>query len=328
MAQLIGKWVKSCEQCVKESRIDNKITRSPLPNPSEQKTGPEDAMQVELLQELPPAGGNEKVLTAMEVFPRYFFTMRNQSRESELATWLSTPTYQRPSFGAKDQRSYVKWLKKCQNSWHYTATSHIKTRASNWNAWKNICITEKVFRLKEGSKNQWGINKSALRSWITAQVSAVNQADCFVDAFRTIFGIWKRALVCNKHSHQICNFSKMSSNKRKWFSKTFARTQCRSTSSKKCTTIRKPIPRTWNKNNICMFFSLKQDNKEAKFPLQTLGGLDLILLMKLYIYLVRKVRMDRTQVLHRMTRRELTAPSPYATYKSRRKHGHLTWKSS
>ena len=35
MAQLIRKLAMSCEHCVKESRIDNRFTRQPLQNPSE-----------------------------------------------------------------------------------------------------------------------------------------------------------------------------------------------------------------------------------------------------------------------------------------------------
>ena len=43
MAQLISEWVMSCEQCIKESRIDRGLTRLPLQNPNEHITAPEDA---------------------------------------------------------------------------------------------------------------------------------------------------------------------------------------------------------------------------------------------------------------------------------------------
>ena len=35
--------------------------------------GPEDAMQIDLLPNLPPSGGYENVLTAIDVFSRYLF---------------------------------------------------------------------------------------------------------------------------------------------------------------------------------------------------------------------------------------------------------------
>ena len=73
MAQLIREWVMSCEQCIRESRIDRSLTSPPLQNPNENITAPEDAMQIDLVPELPPSGGYENIVTAMDVFSRYFF---------------------------------------------------------------------------------------------------------------------------------------------------------------------------------------------------------------------------------------------------------------
>ena len=70
MAQLIRKWVMSCEQCIRESRIDCSLTLPPLQNPNEHITAPEDAMQIDLVPELPPSGGYENIVTAMDVFSR------------------------------------------------------------------------------------------------------------------------------------------------------------------------------------------------------------------------------------------------------------------
>ena len=73
MAQLIREWVMSCEQCNRESRIDRGLTRLPLQNPNEHITAPEDAMQIDLVSELPPSGGYENIVTAMDVFSRSLF---------------------------------------------------------------------------------------------------------------------------------------------------------------------------------------------------------------------------------------------------------------
>ena len=73
MAQLIRDWVMSCEQCIRKSRIGRSFTHPPLQNPNEHVTAPEDAMQIDLVPELPPSGGYENILTAMDVFSRYFF---------------------------------------------------------------------------------------------------------------------------------------------------------------------------------------------------------------------------------------------------------------
>ena len=57
MAKLIRKWVMTCEQGIKESRIDRRLTRPPLQIPNEHITAPEDRMQIDLVPELPPSGG-------------------------------------------------------------------------------------------------------------------------------------------------------------------------------------------------------------------------------------------------------------------------------
>ena len=73
MAQLIREWVLSCEQCLRESRINPQLTRPPLQNPNEYITAPEDAMQIDLVLGLPPSGGYENIVTAIDVFSRCLF---------------------------------------------------------------------------------------------------------------------------------------------------------------------------------------------------------------------------------------------------------------
>ena len=57
MAQLIREWVMLCEQCIKETRNDRSLTHPPLQNPKEHIIAPKDAMQIDLVPELPPTGG-------------------------------------------------------------------------------------------------------------------------------------------------------------------------------------------------------------------------------------------------------------------------------
>ena len=47
----------SCEQCIREPRIDRSLTRPPQQNPNEHSTAPEDAMQIDLVPEIPLSGG-------------------------------------------------------------------------------------------------------------------------------------------------------------------------------------------------------------------------------------------------------------------------------
>ena len=73
MAQLIRKRVMSCKKCISELRINHRHTRPPMKNPNEYITAPKDDMQIELVPGLPPSGGYENIVTAMDVFSRYLF---------------------------------------------------------------------------------------------------------------------------------------------------------------------------------------------------------------------------------------------------------------
>ena len=73
----------SCEQCNRESRIDRSLTHPPLQNPNEHITAPEDAMQIDLVPELPPSGGYESIVTAMDVFSRYLFAYPTSTQDAK-----------------------------------------------------------------------------------------------------------------------------------------------------------------------------------------------------------------------------------------------------
>ena len=83
MAQLIREWVMSCEQCIRKSRIDRSFTRLSLHNPNQHITAPEDAMQIDLVPELPPSGGYEDIVTAMDLFPRYIFAYPTSNQDAK-----------------------------------------------------------------------------------------------------------------------------------------------------------------------------------------------------------------------------------------------------
>ena len=73
----------SCEQCIRESRIDRSLTRPPLQNPNEHITAPEDAMQNDLVPELPTSGGYENIVTAMDVSSRYLFAYPTSNQDAK-----------------------------------------------------------------------------------------------------------------------------------------------------------------------------------------------------------------------------------------------------
>ena len=76
----------SCEQCPKESRINPRLTRPPLQNPNEYITAPEYAMQIDLVPGLPPIGGFENMVTAMDVFSRFLFAYPTPNQDAETVT--------------------------------------------------------------------------------------------------------------------------------------------------------------------------------------------------------------------------------------------------
>ena len=64
----VKNWVRDCETCIQDKRINNtRITPEPIHIP-EGDLGPEDLMQIDLLPELPPSGGYENIITAIDVF--------------------------------------------------------------------------------------------------------------------------------------------------------------------------------------------------------------------------------------------------------------------
>ena len=82
MAQLTREWVMSCDKCIRELRINPHLTLPPLQNTNEYITAPEDAMQIDLVPGLPPSGGYENIVTAMDVFSRYLFAYPTSNQDA------------------------------------------------------------------------------------------------------------------------------------------------------------------------------------------------------------------------------------------------------
>ena len=73
IATYVRNWVRDCEICIQDKRVNNKrITPEPIHIP-EWDLGPEDLMQIDLLPELPPSGGYENIIIAIDVISRYAF---------------------------------------------------------------------------------------------------------------------------------------------------------------------------------------------------------------------------------------------------------------
>ena len=73
MAKYIKKWVSNCQVCIQTKRIINNLLRTELLNCPEWDLGPEDILQMDILPNLPPSGGYDHIITAIDVFSRYLF---------------------------------------------------------------------------------------------------------------------------------------------------------------------------------------------------------------------------------------------------------------
>ena len=82
MAQLIKEWVMSCEKSIREIWINPQFTCPPLQTPNEHINAPEDAMQIDLVPGLPPSGGYENIVTAMDVYSRYLFAYTTSNQDA------------------------------------------------------------------------------------------------------------------------------------------------------------------------------------------------------------------------------------------------------
>ena len=73
IATYVRNWVRDCEICIQDKRINNSRINTELFHIPEWDLGPEDLMQINLLPEIPPSGGYENIITAIDVFSRYAF---------------------------------------------------------------------------------------------------------------------------------------------------------------------------------------------------------------------------------------------------------------
>ena len=151
MAQLIMEWVVSCDQCIRESRIDRRLARPPLQNPNEHFTAPEDAMQIDLVPELPPSGCYENIVTAMDVFSGYLFA------------------YPTPN---QDAKTIAKVLINIMTKHAYLPTTLISDKGT---AFMSHVIKEKATVLGIILKHATTKHKARSNNWVTWASSRVNQ---------------------------------------------------------------------------------------------------------------------------------------------------------
>ena len=63
--------------------IDRSLTRPPLQKCYENVTAPEDAMQIDLVPELPPSSGFENIVKEIDAFFRYLFAFAPSDQDGK-----------------------------------------------------------------------------------------------------------------------------------------------------------------------------------------------------------------------------------------------------
>ena len=83
LAWRIRQWVGECTNCIQNKRINTKQIRPPMINTSELAMSPEDALEIDILPNLPPSAGYTNIITAIDVFSRYLFAYPTQKCDAE-----------------------------------------------------------------------------------------------------------------------------------------------------------------------------------------------------------------------------------------------------
>ena len=200
MAQLISEWVMSCGQCLWESRIDRSFTRPPLQNPNEHITSPEDAMQIDFVPELPPSGGYENIVIAMDVFSRSLFAYPTSNQDAKtiakvLINIMTEHAYLPTKLISDKGTAFMSHVIKEVAGVLDITLKHATTKhAQKLGYLSNLTRqSKKHWRLRQASGDHCGTNTLTMQSSITTlpttQVMAVSQAECFTAEFLTMYWI-------------------------------------------------------------------------------------------------------------------------------------------
>ena len=283
MAKPIRQWVISCEQCLKESRVDDRLTRPTLQNPSDHILAPEDAKQLDLLPELPPSGGYENIVTAMDVFSRYLFAYPTSSQDTKtIAKFIfniMTKQAYLPTTIITDKGSVFmsQVIKKVAEvigiTLQHATTKHAQTIGMLERMHTSL---KKTLKIETGERrSMWHkyVNNAVL-NYITSYHTSIGCEPSRVVHGRPPFNVLalKMGIRPYKTPTSISRIAEDVLKQTKWFSMTSEKTLCKLISNTKRIMLKKPMPRNSKNNNRCTIYNLKQITKEVKFFSQISDG--------------------------------------------------------
>ena len=293
MAQLIREWVISCEQCIRESRIDRSLTRPPMQNPNEHITAPEYAMQIDLVPELPPYGGYENIVTAMDVFSSYLFAYPTSNQDANtiakvLNNIMTKHAYLPTTLISDKGTAFMSHVIKEVAGVLGITLKHATTKHA-----QTIGLLERSHAwIKQALKIETGERRSLWHKYINIAVLNYNTSyhtsiGCepsrvFHGRFPYNISDLKLGIRPNSNPFLRRKLPKMFFTKQKWSIKMFARIQCKRILNTKPTTTKMPTLQNLKKQITYISCSRKRIIKEAKFHSQNFAGWARILLRKCY----------------------------------------------
>ena len=157
---MFKKWVEGCEQCARDKHVPNATITPELRNLPEWDLEHEDAMQIDLLPNLPPSGGCENVpnfnwcLRSLSVRLSSYGRFSNQYSKSahsyndETCVFTNNTHYW--------QRNCIHFYDYCGDYANFGNHSHMcnnSTSANNREIGTNTCFTE-----DESKNGMWGMS--------------------------------------------------------------------------------------------------------------------------------------------------------------------------
>ena len=149
IAKHVKKLVEGCETCARDKRVPNNTITPELLSLLEWDLGPEDAMQIDLLPNLPARGGYQTVMTAIDVFFKILICLpANRSNSHKCSqgnnrhhdeTFIFTDN---SHYGQKVRVYINHHSRNNSNFGHNTQRRHYKAPKNNWQAGKDARLTQ------------------------------------------------------------------------------------------------------------------------------------------------------------------------------------------
>ena len=188
----------SCDQCNRESRTDRSLTRRPLQSLNEHITLPKIAMQIDLVPELPPSGGFENIVTAMDVFSRFLFAYPTSNQDTKIIAkvlinimtkHVYLPTTLISDKGTDFMSHVIKEVAAVLGiTLKHATTKHAQTIGLLEQSQASI---KQALMLETGERSSFCTSTSTLlsqiRIFLVTQVLGVSQAQFFTTAFPTMY---------------------------------------------------------------------------------------------------------------------------------------------